>query len=101
MLKLVEECRGVGQLARNGQALGTVDYAISRYQGIAQSGLPIPGLHRLEGSIRVDGLPAQARQIGVNYALTLADGRVIGITLADPDGRVLTEGHGPTRCTCC
>jgi hypothetical protein len=101
MLKLVEECRGVGQLAREGQALGSVNYAISRYQGIAQSGLPVPGLHRLEGSIGVDSLPEQARRVGVNYALTLADGRVIGITLADASGRVLTEGHGPARCTCC
>jgi hypothetical protein len=93
MLKLVEECRGVGQLAREGRTLGSVDYAINRYQGMARSGLPIPGLHRLEGSIGLADLPEQARRVGMNYALTLADGRVIGITLADADGRVLTEGR--------
>lgn len=68
---------------------------------MAKSGLPIPGLHRIEGSIDLNGLPEPARRVGVSYALTLADGRVIGITLADRDGRVLTEGHGPSRCTCC
>lgn len=101
MLKLIEECRGIGQLAHGREVLGDVDYVINRYQGMAQSGLPIPGLHRIEGSIELGGLPDAARRVGINYALTLEDGRVIGVTLADSRGRVLTEGHGPSRCSCC
>ena len=39
--------------------------------------------------------------VGLPVQLTLADGRVLGITLADATGRVLSEGHGPSRCQCC
>lgn len=101
MLKLVEQCAGVGQLSRGERHYGEVSYEISRYQGMARSGLPIPGLHRIEGAIGIDALPEPARRAGTSYQLTLADGRTIGITLADADGRVLAEGHGPSRCSCC
>jgi hypothetical protein len=100
-LKLVEECAGIGTLSLDGERYAGVTYAIHRYQGMANSGLPIPGLHRVEGSIGLSDVPEAARRIGANFALQLSDGRVIGITLADSEGRVLTEGHGPSRCMCC
>jgi len=100
-LKLVEKCAGVGTLSLDGQEYDHVSYAIDRYQGMANSGLPVPGVHRVEGSVELDGVPESARRIGAQCALRLADGRVIGVTLADSEGRVLTEGHGPSRCTCC
>jgi hypothetical protein len=33
--------------------------------------------------------------------LRLEDGRALPVTLADACGRVLSEGHGPSRCQCC
>jgi hypothetical protein len=33
--------------------------------------------------------------------LRLEDGRALAITLVDIEGRVLSEGHGPTKCLCC
>ena len=51
-MKLVEQRSGTGVLMRDGEYLRDVTYSITRYQGfVEQSGLPIPGLHRLEGSI--------------------------------------------------
>jgi hypothetical protein len=100
-MKLIEECSGVGEIACEGEVFGNVRYAISRYQGLARSGLPIPGLHRIEGALEIGGLPEPLRRVGKSYALTLDDGRVIRVTLAGEDGRVLTEGHGPSRCSCC
>jgi hypothetical protein len=102
MMKLVEECSGVGDLLLNGEALRRVSYAISRYQGfIEASGLPVPGLHRIEGSIDFDPAADSADLIGTALALKLADGRLFGITLLDAGGRVLSEGHGPSKCLCC
>lgn len=100
--KLVEECTGTGDLIRNGSVLGRVQYRIDRYQGMLEgSGMPIPGLHRLEGSLQAEGgaLPAGA---GDAVTLRLEDGRTVSLTLADGEGRVLAEGHGPGRgCSCC
>jgi len=39
--------------------------------------------------------------VGSSLVLRLEDGRALGITLADGAGRVLAEGHGPSRCLCC
>ena len=39
MLKLVEECAGVGDLSANGEIIRRVRYRIVRYQGISE------GLH--------------------------------------------------------
>jgi hypothetical protein len=39
--------------------------------------------------------------IGQSLTLRLEDGRAIAITIADTTGRVLAEGHGPSRCLCC
>lgn len=102
VMKLVEECAGVGDLSRDGQTIRGVHYQIARYQGIQSgNGLPIPGLHRIEGRIDVDSPGEMTSLVGVPLTLRLEDGRALGITLADAEGRVLAEGHGPTRCLCC
>ena len=102
MMKLVEECAGVGDLSRQGEPIGQVRYQIARYQGMqAGNGLPIPGLHRIEGTIDLEPRDQVASLVGTPLTLRLEDGRALGITLADAGGRVLSEGHGPTRCLCC
>ena len=66
------------------------------------SGMPIPGLHRVEGSVDLDGAEVAPDLVGACLTLKLEDGRSVPITLADADGRVLDEGHGPGRgCSCC
>jgi hypothetical protein len=102
MMKLVEECAGMGELILNGTLLRRARYRIHRYQGMTRgSELPIPGLFRLEGSIDFDPATDSADWLGVPLALKLQDGRTVGITIAGPDGRVLSEGHGPMKCQCC
>jgi hypothetical protein len=86
----------------NGAVLRQVRYRISRFQGVsAGSGLPIPGLHRIEGSIDFDPRKDPAEWVGPALSLKLDDGRLLAITLADSNGRVLNEGHGPAKCLCC
>ena len=101
--KLVEESTGTGQLERNGSVLRKVRYSISRYQGmLVGTGMPVPGVHRLEGSTDFEVSDADAFLIGCPLTLRLEDGRAIGVTLATRDGRLLSEGHGPARgCSCC
>jgi hypothetical protein len=100
MMKLVEEYAGVGHLSAGGENVQHVRYRISRYQGFVEhSGLPIPGLHRIEGS--VDTAADLAPLVGRSLTLRLEDGRTLAITIATADGRVLAEGHGPMRCLCC
>ena len=101
MMKLLEECAGVGDLERKGAVLRRVRYRISRYQGFAPTGMPVPGVHRVEGSIDVDPAGVAPELVGEPLTLRLEDGRAIAITLASADGRVLAEGHGPMRCNCC
>lgn len=100
MLKLVEEYSGVGDLTTKDTLVGRVRYTIARYQGMQESGLPVPGLHRIEGQVDVSE-DAAAGLVGAPLVLKLEDGRLLGITLADTSGRVLAEGHGPMRCLCC
>jgi hypothetical protein len=97
---LVEESSGNGQLLKDGTLLREVRYSIRRYQGmLVGSGMPVPGLHRLEGTTDVD--PIDPSLVGAPLTLRLADGRSLGVTFAC-DGRILTEGHGPGRgCSCC
>ena len=99
--KLVETSSGAGQLLRDGAVLGDVRYSITRYQGmLVGSGMPIPGLHRLEGT--TDYEVTDVSLIGRPLTLRLEDGRAIGVTLAARDGRLLSEGHGPAGgCSCC
>jgi hypothetical protein len=56
-------------------------------------------VHRIEGSI--DTATDLAPFIGQLLTLRLEDGRAIAITIADTKGRVLSEGHGPSKCLCC
>ena len=101
--KLVEECSGVGDLLRNGDLLQRVRYSVSRYQGMmGGSGMPIPGLHRIEGSVDLQIGDEAERLVGAPLVLRLDDGRSLAVTLTAADGRILAEGHGPTRgCSCC
>jgi hypothetical protein len=102
MMKLAEEGSGLGDLMRNGSVLRRVRYRVRRYQGMMEdSGLPIPGLFRIEGSIDFDASNDPPDWIDVPLTLKLEDGRSLGITLVDSTGRVLSEGHGPMKCMCC
>jgi hypothetical protein len=101
--KLVEECSGSGALMHHGAVLRQVRYTINRYQGMLEgSGMPVPGLHRIEGSVDLQVDERETRLIGEPLTLQLEDGRTLAVTLADRHGRILTEGHGPSRgCSCC
>jgi len=100
-MKFVEEVSGVGDLMLNGAVLRQVRYKIRRFQGfIESSGLPIPGLHRIEGSIDFEPGKDPDEWIGSTLSLKLDDGRMLAISLADRSGRVLNEGHGPWKCQC-
>jgi hypothetical protein len=101
-LKLVEEYAGVGSLRVRDRTLGAIPYRIARYQGMAASGLPIPGLHRIEGTLALASVPDAGGLVGADVTLELEDGRSLALTVADDSGRVLAEGHGPRRgCGCC
>jgi hypothetical protein len=101
-LKLVEQYAGVGALRWRDRTLGAVPYRISRFQGMATSGLPVPGLHRIEGKVTLATAADAKALVGANVTLELEDGRSLALTVADEDGRVLAEGHGPRHgCGCC
>ena len=96
----VEHLAGTGQLLDDDTVLGHVRYSITRYQGmLVGSGMPIPGLHRIEGS--TDFQVTDVSLIGKPLTLRLEDGRALRVMLAARDGRLLSEGHGPSRCVCC
>lgn len=102
MMKLIEECAGTGELMSEQGALQRVHYRLSRFQGMREGGdLPIPGLHRIEGSVEFDMKSDAGQWIGEPLRLKIEDGRVFGITLVDAEGRILSVGHGPSRCLCC
>ena len=100
-MKLVERFDGVGELSWRDRVFPRIRYRISRYQGMAPSGLPVPGLHRIEGSVDIAAIPEAAEMAGCELKLRLEDGRSLTVSIASGDGRVLTEGHGPGRCGCC
>jgi hypothetical protein len=101
-LKLVEEYAGVGSVRCRDRKLRAIPYRISRYQGMAMSGLPIPGLHRIEGTLALESVSNAADLVGADVTLELEDGRSLALTVADSTGRVLAEGHGPRHgCGCC
>jgi hypothetical protein len=101
-LKLVEEYAGVGSLRWRDRTIGAIPYRISRFQGMAMSGLPVPGLHRIEGTVTLANTADAAALVGANITLDLEDGRTLSLTVADEHGRVLAEGHGPRHgCGCC
>ncbi|MGH9238832.1 MAG: hypothetical protein ACRD3G_12405 [Vicinamibacterales bacterium] len=101
IFEIVEKLSGVGELFQDGTVLRQVRYSITRYQGmLVGSGMPVPGLHRIEGA--TDYEVTDVSLIGRPLTLRLEDGRAIGVTLAARDGRILSEGHGPGgRCRCC
>jgi len=97
-MKLVEECSGTGELLQNGLTVRPIAYQVRRYQGMTEgSGMPIPGLFRIEGAVQMDS----SEWIGTSLGLKLDDGRVLGITIVDAKGNILSEGHGPSKCLCC
>ena len=102
MMKLVEECSGRGELLLDAESPREVQYNILRYQGMTEgSGLPVPGLFRIEGSIDLQSSPVSSDWIDVPLTLRLNDGRALRIVVSDSSGRVFSEGHGPSRCLCC
>jgi hypothetical protein len=101
-MKLVEEREGEGHLTVRCEAVGQVAYTLNRYQAMTVGGMPVPGLHRIEGRLDVEALPESLRlACDTHVALELADGRRLELTLIDDNGRVLAEGHGPGKCGCC
>ena len=101
-MKLVETGSGLGDLMRNGTLLRKVRYEVRRYQGMMEgSGMPIPGLFRIEGSIDFDASRDSSEWLNIPLTLKLDDGRGLGIVVVDNSGRVLSEGHGPLKCMCC
>jgi hypothetical protein len=101
--KLVEECTGTGDLLHQGALVQQVRYEVARYQGMLEgSGMPVPGLQRIEGSVDLRLSDDQAHLVGEPLTLRLEDGRSLAVTLAGRDGRILSEGHGPRAgCACC
>jgi hypothetical protein len=99
-MKAVEEYAGEGQLLWVGDSR-PVGYRLTRLQGMAANGLPVPGLFRIEGDLDLRGEPVPDDVVGRPVTLKLGDGRTLNLTLTSPAGRVLSEGHGPSRCLCC
>ena len=100
-MNAIEELTGQGELLWPGIAPRSVGYRLTRHQGLAANGMPVPGLFRVEGRLDFGGGDVPDDAFGRTLTLRLADGRSIGVTLASRDGRVLSEGHGPSRCLCC
>jgi acyl-coenzyme A thioesterase PaaI-like protein len=100
-MERVEDFTGTGELSHRGGLVAHVRYALTRSQGLAANGLPVPGVSRIEGTVDAGMAASFADVVGLPLSLRLADGRVLGITLVDASGRVLSEGHGPSRCSCC
>jgi hypothetical protein len=100
-MTLVEECIGVGHLSRDGEVIRQVRYRIARFQGMHGNGLPVPGVHRIEGRFEFQPGDDVSGLVGEPLTLRLEDGRALTVMLADAGGRVLSEGHGPSRCLCC
>jgi hypothetical protein len=104
MMRLIEESAGLGSLTRNTSNPVAIEvrYRISRYQGFMEgSGLPIPGLYRIEGAVDLTSDANSSAWIDAPVTLRLEDGRSLQITVVDRAGRVLSEGHGPMKCMCC
>jgi hypothetical protein len=100
-VKLVEELSGTGEVIVGDRQFAGIEYRINRFQAFTPSGLPVPGLHRVEGSLGLDEIPGEPIRVGADLTLKLGDGRTLRLTLADEHGAVLQEGHGPSRCMCC
>jgi hypothetical protein len=99
--KKVEERTGTGYARCSGVTYENVRYAITRFQGMTRAGLPVPGVHRLDGQLDFADSRAREGLVGRQLALHLEDGSVFDLELLDADGRVVAHGHGPGRCMCC
>ena len=99
-MKPVEEYAGEGQLSWPGGSC-QVSYRLTRLQGMAANGMPVPGVFRIEGDLSLGGDPVPDAAVNSPVVLKLGDGRSMHLTVTTPEGRVLSEGHGPTRCLCC
>jgi hypothetical protein len=97
----VETREGIGTVHCAGQSYANVRYGISRFQGMTRAGLPVPGVHRLEGQLVFESREAMNALVGSDLALHLDDGSVMKLELLDDEGRVVAHGHGPGRCLCC
>lgn len=100
-MRLVERLEGVGELIEGDREHRGIAYRIERYQGFASSGLPVPGVHRIDGELVLDSVADAERLVGARVSLRVDDGRVLNLALVEASGRVLAEGHGPSRCVCC
>ena len=84
----------MGDLSGRGEVLRQVRYKIARYQAFsAGNGLPIPGLHRIEGAIDLPPNEDVSDLIGTPLLLRLEDGRVLAVILADTAGRVASDAY--------
>lgn len=102
MVKLVEECSGIGELSRTGEAARRVRYHFSRYQTtLGTSGLPVPGLHRVEGVVDFAPAPVPSDLVGASLTLQLEDGRAFGVVMTDGEGRIRNEQRHAQGCSCC
>lgn len=99
--KLVEEQAGTGRLTYGDKAFSNVRYRLSRFQGMTRAGLPVPGVHRIDGQLQFAEEADLHNLVGASVKLSLEDGREMHVVMVDEAGHVLAEGHGPTRCTCC
>src|SRR5690606_3851334 len=88
-MRLMEECAGVGEVEWRDRAFPGIRYRVRRYQGFAPSGLPVPGVHRLEGRLDLADVEERQAMVGTALTLRLEDGRTVRLTCTDPDGRVL------------
>lgn len=100
-MKLVEQYTGIGRLVWRDQTFADIPYDVSRFQAMTASGLPVPGLHRIEGRVDLGNVPQRAELAGGLISLEFEDGRSMKLTVTDEAGSVLAEGHGPGRCMCC
>lgn len=100
-MRLIETCEGLGEIDWAGRTLSGIRYDVKRYQAFTPSGLPVPGLHRLEGRLDLTSVDEPETLVQSAITLRLEDGRTLRLTCIDADGRVLAEGHGPSRCACC
>ena len=82
---------------------GTCDAAFIHPPTGRHAGVIIwPDAFGLRPSMRdLAGVADPASLVGEPLTLTLEDGRAIAVRLADVGGRILVEGHGPGRCSCC
>jgi len=97
----VEQRAGVGTVFCAGVTYENVRYRITRFQGMTRAGLPVPGVHRLDGRLAFAGQVSLEALVGVDLSLHLDDGSIMKLELLDNEGLVVAYGHGPGKCMCC